>query len=195
MATRTSSSASVWARSSRPLLWLLVLMAAGVACAGAPIAPELRGEAVPVDFPELLASPERFRGETVILGGQIISTVPTPEGTLLTVLQTRTEGTDRPKGPETSQGRFMALYKGLLDPQVYAEGRQVTVAGRVAGKRVERLGEIDYGYPLIDAAQVYLWPKPEPRYYYPYGPYGGPYGGPFWPYYYWGPYRYGPWWW
>lgn len=189
MATRTSSSASAWGRSSRLLLGLLLLAAAGVACAGAPISPELRGEAVPVSFADLVANPERYQDETVILGGQIIKTVPTPEGTMLTILQTKTENEDRPSGPETSQGRFMALYKGFLDPQIYAEGRQVTVAGKVAGKKVERLGEIDYGYPLIAAGQVYLWPKPEPRSYYPnYGPYYPYYWGPYWG-------RWGPWWW
>src|SRR3972149_3741212 len=107
MATRTSSSASAWGRSSRLLLGLLLLAAAGAACAGAPISPELRGEAGAVSFPDLVAP---------------------PEGTMLTVLQTKTENEDRPSGPETSQGRFMALYKGFLDPQIYAEGRQVTVA-------------------------------------------------------------------
>jgi outer membrane lipoprotein len=194
MATRTCSSASGWGLSSRRLPVVLLLAAVAIlGCAEAQISPQLRGQAVPVDFAELAANPERFLNETVILGGQIINTVPTPEGTLLTILQTKTENLDRPEGPETSKGRFMALYKGFLDPQIYAQGRQVTVAGQVAGKRMAKLGEIEYAYPLIKAEQVYLWPRPEPRVYY------APYGyAPYWPYgpYYYAPYGFYPWgWW
>ncbi len=192
MATRTSSSASGWGLSSR--LLGLALLALVLGCAEAQIAPEIRGQAVPVDFAQLTANPERFLNETVILGGQIIKTMPTPEGTVITVLETKTENLGRPEGPETSRGRFMAVYQGFLDPEVYGAGRQVTVAGQVMGKRVEKLGEVDYAYPLIRAQDIYLWPKPEPR------PYYAPYGyAPYWPYgpYYYAPYRfYGPWgWW
>jgi outer membrane lipoprotein len=190
MATRMSSSASVWGLSSRALLLAALVLALG-ACATAPITPEIEGQAMSVVFSDLAANPDQFKGQTVILGGQVIKAVPAPEGTVLTVLQTKTEGDERPEGPETSQGRFMAVSKGFLDPQIYAPGRQVTVAGTVAGKRVEKLGEIDYPYPLIEADQVYLWPRSEPRYY-------APYWGPYWPWgsAYYGPYGYwGPWWW
>jgi outer membrane lipoprotein len=183
-----SSSASAWGPPSRllPLALLLAVLAAGCA-ATAPISPALKTQAQPVKFEELQANPEQFQGETVILGGQIIDATPTPEGTQVTVLQTKTEDAERPEGADTSLGRFIALYKGFLDPQIYAKGRQVTVAGKVAGKRMEKLGQVDYAYPLIRAEQVYLWPRPQPAYYapyyYPWGPYWGPYG------------FYGPWWW
>jgi outer membrane lipoprotein len=192
MAIRTLSSASVWARPSRPLLALLVLVVAAAGCATtAPIRQEIKAQATPVDFSELATNPDKFKGETVILGGQIIKTTPTADGTLLTVLETKTKDAERPGGREATQGRFMALAKGFLDPQVYSEGRQVTVAGKVAGKRMDKVGELEYAYPLINADQVYLWPRPDPYYYYP------PLYGSYWPYYYpYGPYgAFGPWWW
>jgi len=185
--TRPSPSASGWALSSR-LLLVVALLALAACATTAPIPARVKQEAVPVNFPELAANPDRFTGQTVILGGQIISATPTPQGTLLTVLETKTEKDERPYGADTSQGRFMAQAKGFLDPQIYAQGRQVTVAGKVAGRQAGKVGELDYTYPLIQAEQVYLWPRPEPRYYrdlyWPYGPYYYGFYGPF-----------GPWWW
>ena len=138
---------------------------------------------MPVDFPELMANPERFRGETVILGGEIIDAVPTANGTRLNVLQTRTDDAERPGPSDTSQGRFVAMYQGFLDPAIYAKGRQVTVAGVVAGAQAQTVGNTQQTQPLINAQQVYLWPPPQPRYYYAPGPYYYyPFYSPFWPY-------------
>lgn len=32
------------------------------------------------------------------------------------------------------------------------------MAGEVKGKKIQRLGEIDYTYPLISAKEIHLWP-------------------------------------
>jgi outer membrane lipoprotein len=159
----------------------LLLAAVTVSCAAtAPIRPDVRNQATPVDFAELATNPEEFRGETVILGGVIISATPIPEGTQLVVLETKTEGDERPGPPDTTQGRFVAVSRLFLDPQVYQQGRPVTVAGVVVGKATQKIGEVEQSHPLIAAEQVYLWPPPEPRYYsyYPYYPY---YYEPFYP--------------
>ncbi|RKY39755.1 MAG: hypothetical protein DRP85_09575, partial [Candidatus Makaraimicrobium thalassicum] len=72
---------------------------------------------------------------------------------------------------------------------IYSQGRKITVAGEVKGKKIKPLGEVEYTYPLISSKEIYLWPKekevtyPYPHYFY-YWPY------PFYPYWY--PY---PCWW
>ncbi|MFH0811001.1 MAG: Slp/YeaY family lipoprotein [Pseudomonadota bacterium] len=183
------ASARGWPSRLPPLLMLLA-MAGGGCATTAPITPSLKSQAVPVDFARVTANPDQFKGQTVILGGQVVSAEPTTEGTLLTMLETKTDDAERPQSAETSRGRFMALYKGFLDPQIYAKGRQVTVAGQVEGSRLAKVGQLEYRYPYIMAEQVYLWPRPDPAYYY------APYGyGAYWPY---GPYfhgPFGPWWW
>ena len=163
---------------------LLLAAALFAGCATtAPLQPDIRAAAMPVDFPDLMANPERFRGETVILGGEIIDAVPTANGTRLNVLQTRTDAAERPGSSDTSQGRFVAMYQGFLDPAIYATGRQVTVAGTVAGAQAQTVGNTQQTQPLINAQQVYLWPQPQPRYYYAPGPYYYyPFYNPFWPY-------------
>ena len=129
-----------------------------------------------INYGEVLKNPDTYRGVLVIWGGDILSTKNLKEGTLLEILQKPTDFEDRPKDVDQSAGRFLAMYQGYLDEAIYAKGREVTVAGKIQGRKVMPLGEITYTYPLIEAAEIYLWPKrSEERYYYP-------------------PYWYDPWW-
>ncbi|GLI34740.1 Slp family lipoprotein [Desulforhabdus amnigena] len=166
-------------RSAGVFLALVILLG----CAPA-ISPQLRKEAaVDIPFGEVLRDPERYVGKTFIWGGTILDARNTPEGTMLKVLQKPMDFQSRPRDVDRSEGRFLALDKRYLDPAIYAEGRTVTVAGELVGKRVLPLGDIDYAYPLLAVKEINLWPKepPTPYYYYPYYPY--PYWG--WRYYWW----------
>jgi outer membrane lipoprotein len=80
---------------------------------------------------------------------------------------------------DKTEGRFLALDSRYLDVYVYAQGREVTVAGEVLGKRTLPLDTTEYTYPLIRVKELYLWPVIEKNYYDPY------------PYYYYNNY----WWW
>jgi outer membrane lipoprotein len=105
----------------------------------------------------------------MVLGGDILSTHNLTEGTLLEVLQKLLDATDGPLDTDRTEGRCMALCEGYLDPAVYSEGRQVTLAGRVLGTRTGTVGEITYVYPLLACLEVYLWPPmPDTRISYPY---------------------------
>ena len=135
-----------------------------------------------VTFAELRQNPEACIGKVVLVGGGIVTIVNQQEGTLLEVLQKRLDRWQRPCKEDTSQGRFLVLVSEFLDPAIYREGREITVAGEVTGKKIQRLGDIDYLYPLIRAKELYLWPEYQERVYYPY---------PVW--YYWDMYRF-PYW-
>ncbi|MBA7699287.1 hypothetical protein ES703_107978 [subsurface metagenome] len=132
----------------------------------------------------VLKDPDAHKGETVLWSGVIISSVNLKEGTMIEVLQKPADMQGRPKDVDESEGRFLALYPAYLDVAIYNGGRKVTVAGEVQRKRTQRLGEIDYTYPLISAKEIHLWsPKKEERvFYYPY---------PYRQY----PWLYGPYWW
>jgi outer membrane lipoprotein len=105
-----------------------------------------------------------------MLGGDIVSIRNLTEGTLLEMLQKPLDATDRPLDTDQTEGRFMALCDGHLDPAVYSKGRQVTLAGLVLGTRTDTVGEITYVYPLLACLEVYLWPPmPDTRTLYPYG--------------------------
>lgn len=140
-----------------------------------------------VRFEDLRAEPERYEGKIVLLGGMIVSTKNQPTGTLLEIVQKPLDFEKRPSGGDTTYGRFLALHDGYLDPAIYAEGRDVTVAGPVIGRREQPLGEITYSYPLLQAQEIHLWPVPTEDPIYPYPP-GGWWGyPPWWRYPYWGP--------
>jgi len=133
-------------------------------------------------FKDTFHSPEHHSGKMVIWGGVIIKAANQKKGTLLEVLHTSTDMQGRPIEIDRSEGRFLALYKGSLNVAVYAKGREVTIAGRIKGKHVSALGEIEYAYPLILIEEMHLWPIEGKAEYIPYPyirphfPWGWPHG-------------------
>jgi len=128
----------------------------------------------------VLKNPDANKGKIILWSGVIISSVNLKEGTMIKVLQKPADMQGRPKDVDDSGGRFLVLYPGYLDVAIYKQGRKVTVAGEIQGKRIQRLGEIEYTYPLISAKEIHLWPvEIEDRTYYNY------------PYFYY-PWRYCP---
>ena len=131
-------------------------------------------------FAEALQNPEAHLDKVVIWGGVIIQSENRKEGTLILVLQKPTDYTGQPWDTDRSGGRFMALYRGFLDGELFSKGRELTVAGTLIGKRVMPLGEISYTYPLVEVKEIHLWQERREEYLPP-------------PYWYYPPY--GPWWW
>ena len=166
------------------LALLLLILFAGCA----PISKELRVQADrTVSFQQVSQNPEAYKGKIVILGGEIIETSNQKDGTtLIVVLQRPLDWMQEPK-IQRSEGRFIILVEGYVDPYVFRRGRRITVAGEILGRKVMRLGELEYPYPLLRSKQIYLWGEyhysPYPYPYYPWGYYG--YYGPRWGYSYW----------
>jgi len=138
-----------------------------------------------IRFKELLRDPEAYRGRVVLLGGVIIQTKNTKEGAIIEVLQKDIDRWGRPIEEDVSGGRFLILYQGYLEPLIYSAGKEITVVGEVAGKKIMPLGEIEYAYPVISPREMHLT-RPFYRELYPYPPYR------YDPYWY--PYRYRPYW-
>lgn len=105
----------------------------------------------------LFKDPDIHKGKTVMLGGIIVSSINTEEGTYIEVVQRPLDYRGRPEDTDLSLGRFLIFYEGYLDTAIYSMGREVTVAGEVLGKRLRPLGEIQYQYPLIKSKELYLF--------------------------------------
>jgi outer membrane lipoprotein len=156
------------------LFWLLA------ACAV--IAPEIREEAeVDVPFPQLRKDVARYVGRTVILGGYVLEVRNQPRRSELVVLQSPLGSGEEPQARTRSQGRFLLVQDGFLDPAVYAKDTKITVAGRVIGQTMEKIDGETYGYPTLEARQIHIWPPREEwrTPYDPYYPYAYPYGYPY----------------
>jgi len=147
-----------------------------------PISKQLRAQVdKTLTFQQVLKNPEACKDKIVIWGGEVVETINQNDGTtLIIVLQRPLDWTEEPEF-RRSEGRFIILVEGYVDPYVFRRGRRITVAGEILGKKAMRLGELEYPYPLLLSKQIYLWGE---YYYYPY-----PY-----PYYWFYPYGYPYWW-
>jgi len=111
-----------------------------------------------VSFKELLKNPEKFRNRTVILGGEIIGTDVRKDGsTAIRIFQRPLVNRDEPNLMAKSEGRFLVYSKKFLDPYIYRKGRKITVGGIVKGRTAEKIGEMNYDYPVVKTGEIYLW--------------------------------------
>lgn len=137
-----------------------------------------------IRFDSVFQDPEAYQNKSVLWGGVIITTKNLKEGTLLEILQKPLTYGKAPVTGDESGGRFLALYNGYLDAALYTKGREVTLAGTITGRRVQRLDEIDYHYPYLIIKEIHLWEKRSretqtpPPFFYPF-----PYRYHYWPYY------------
>ena len=157
----------------------IVFFAALVSGCGAHvISTELREEAAPgVSFPQVLRNPSAYPGKIVIWGGTVIDVRNRQDGAVIRVLEAPLDYEGLPGPRETTRGRFLAEVPEFQDPEVFRNGRKVTIAGEVVGSEVQPLNGIDYRYPVVRVKELHLWE--EVRRYYPPDPY-----------FYWGPYWY-----
>ena len=153
------------------------------------ISQQIRQESMaPVGFKILVQETDKYLGNTVILGGYILETQNLADKTSIKVLQVPLGLGETLKSKDDSEGRFIILQKGFLDPEIYSKDRKLTVAGTIVGTVVEKVDHFAQPYLKIESREIYLWPKEDdslrPYYdpwYYPY-PYYAPWYYPY-PYY------------
>ncbi|OPY90321.1 MAG: Outer membrane protein slp precursor [Syntrophus sp. PtaU1.Bin208] len=114
-----------------------------------------------ITFPELKDHPERFVGKTVLLGGEIVTTTVGKGESWIEVVQKTLDQESRPRDTDLSEGRFLILFKGSLDPAMYVKGRKIAVAGEVQGKKILPLSEMEYSYPVILPRECHVWQPAE----------------------------------
>jgi outer membrane lipoprotein len=147
-----------------------------------------------INFLQVKAAPDSYRGQSVVFGGEVLSARRLKEATRIEILQLPLDRSGHPGVDRTqSQGRFIAMQREFLDPATLPPGTRVNVTGEVTGSMTLLLDETEYTYPVIEARHIEVLPPPEMAThwrgpYYPYmgarhywGPYGSPYWRP-WPY-------------
>jgi outer membrane lipoprotein len=144
---------------------------------------------------DMKSDPAHFRGNSFVLGGIIVNTKVTAEGSLIEAIYVTVDTRGYLKDMDMSMGRFLALFpkeSGILDPVIFRSNRRITFAGEFAGLRKGRIDEMEYSYPFFRIRELYLWEEPEPYLSSP--PYYEPYpyfrGYPYW----WDPYWNRPLW-
>ncbi len=139
---------------------LMGLMLALWACAPAFSRQSLDQVETNISFQTLLQDPDQYRDRTVMYGGEIIQTWGDANDTWAEILQKPLDGQNRPQEGDVSYGRFFIQFSGFQDPAIYAPGRKITVIGEVQGKRIEKIKDLDYTFPVILSKESHLW-RPE----------------------------------
>ena len=137
-------------------------------------------------FSQIKATPDSFKGQALVLGGQVLSARRLKDGTRLEVLQLPLNSAQQPAlDLMKSQGRFVAIQREFLDPATVPQGTFLTITGELTGSMTLPLDETDYVYPLIEIKSFRTWLPSQDSDQFRYRPYS--YYSPFW-YPYWGPY-------
>lgn len=146
-------------------------------------APVLKGDYIKeaihgLPVSEIKETPSFYRGRLFLLGGIIVETRLTGEGTQIEAVYVPVDSMGYLKEIKKDSGRFLALYpgeEGFLDPLIYRRGREITVAGEFIELKKGRIDGMEYTYPFFKIRDIYLWEErkayymvPPPDWHYPY---------------------------
>jgi starvation-inducible outer membrane lipoprotein len=121
-------------------------------------------------FALLQQHPQAYKGQTVLLGGVIVSADLAPDGLVnIEVKQKPLDDNQKPIAGGSSGGDFLIQFPGR-NLQAIHLGNLVSVVGTVAGTKVLHLATLSYPILLIKAQSLNYWPGPAtltPKVYYP----------------------------
>ena len=168
----------------RKILVIIFLLAVS-ACAH-PISEAMRAQIDPnLTLSKLLETPDSHLEKPVMLGGIIVKTRTFDNRTEFEVIQKDLDSFGYPSREDKTEGRFIFVKEGFLEPEIYSKGRYITGAGKMTGNRTGKIDNKEYNYPLIEVSELKLWKNYNYSPYY--RPFYGPYYGPFYrPYFFYG---------
>ena len=100
-------------------------------------------------------------GQAVRWGGTIAAVDTEAGQTCFQLVGRALNETARPVATDRAAGRFLACRQGFYEPQVFRQGRSLTITGHVVGYETRKVGQFDYREPKVAAEVVYLWPLRE----------------------------------
>lgn len=142
-----------------PLLGILVLLT-GCATVG-PAQQNAQFDTVQVS--EVIEQPELFLNEDIVWGGTVLQVDNRSDETWIEIIQRPLGNNGLPDLSKRSNGRFLAVVPGFLDPLDYVNGQPITISGIVNGKETRKISEADYTYPVIAVADHQLLEKAQSK--------------------------------
>jgi outer membrane lipoprotein len=110
-----------------------------------------------VSYREFQDDPEKYDGNLLMFGGEIIETKNREDGAWIVVLQKPLNEEGRPNWTTESGGRFLVATSSFLDVEAFRRGRSITVIGEVDNSKGLPVRGTEYWYPFLVAKQLYLW--------------------------------------
>lgn len=142
-----------------------------------------------IEFSDAFIEPQAHTGSPARWGGLIANVENLSESSVIEVVQFDLSGYGRPHVTEESPGRFRIRVPGFIDPEIYKQGREVSVFGLFSGVESGFIGEFEYMFPMIESEGLHLWPERAERQrvdvmlYHPYPAYRFRFWGPHYPYF------------
>ncbi len=100
----------------------------------------------------------------IVWGGRVIAVSNTPELREIEVLGFPLDRRDKPDAGVQTTGRFFVTHGDDPDLADYPAGQLVTVSGIITDRRIGKIGEAPYAYPVVAADRVFAWPDDGPDY-------------------------------
>ncbi|UVT17469.1 MAG: Slp family lipoprotein [Nitrospira sp.] len=111
-------------------------------------------------YEEVKASPDAYKGQIVVWGGEVLTAARETDRTKVEVLQLPLNKDHIPlDNRASSRGRFLAVdSRGeIIDPAIFEEGSRITVIGEIVGSRTETREKAMYDYPVIVIRDMTVW--------------------------------------
>ncbi|RUO78033.1 Slp family lipoprotein [Idiomarina seosinensis] len=140
---------------------LAALLLAGCSAIPEPIATD--DEQTLVSYQAAANNSGQVIGEQARWGGVIADVRNGEEYTVIEVVNFPLKSWGRPLVSDDSNGRFLALVDGFVDPEVYKQGRSLTVLGTLEETQTGKIDDYTYTYPVLKAEGYYLWEKQKER--------------------------------
>jgi outer membrane lipoprotein len=145
--------------SPAPCLRFALPLFAAAALAACVTTPPLDGTGARLDLPPYSATQEPAPGAaTVLWGGMIVEVRNQPQTSEIVVLAYPLDKRQRPLLEQPTQGRFIAVVPGYLEPFDWPQGRFLTLRGQLRGTREGLIDEKLFVYPVVAVDDVHLWP-------------------------------------
>jgi len=110
-----------------------------------------------ISFDKLQADPNAFTGKLLILGGTITQVTTVNQGMLIEVDQKQLDYWGKPIRTSRTGGRFIVFHPGYLNPMIYGQGVDITMAGEVLGLSSPMIGDRQYDSPIVLIKELKLW--------------------------------------
>jgi outer membrane lipoprotein len=131
-----------------------------VACT-APLSPEVREKLdLNLAFATVQADPDRYLGQSLLLGGSVVALHSNSEESYLEVQRWELNRWGEPLDLADAGDRFLVRSPKLLDSDRYTPGRLVTLGGTVSGTVNAGNEDHDERILLFELLDIYLWDTP-----------------------------------
>ena len=129
-------------------------------------------------YEQVKDSPDTYRGQIVVWGGEVLGAVRDNAKTTIEVLEEPLNKDHIPlESRASSRGRFLAVDgRGeIIDPAIFKEGSKITVIGEIVGLRTKTLDKAAYDFPVVAIRDMTMWDE-RARSNYPFAGYTSYYG-------------------